>query len=506
MNFNQLITILIISFSMACNSDKTNSPSSHDHGPNGHSHGPSQPRTDLTIWTNKTELFVEYPVLVVGKPSRFAAHLTKLKDHQPLKEGQLKVTLSNTNQTQSITAEKPASMGIFKPTLNPKKSGVYTLTFDIKTPNFQDQIIIENVTVFNSVQDAVKNTAQSKDDKGITFLKEQAWKMKFQTVAVQEKHISDVIKTSGIWTTAPTDQKQLVATAKGIVNFNTLNLTKGLHVKKGQILMTITSKNLTADNLNAKIIKAKTQFQRAELEFNRKKILFDKQIITKSVFEKVEEAYLLAKTNYKTLKLNHSKQGKQIKAPFTGTLYDLHINNGDFVQEGDRLFKIAKTTSNGLEIYVTPSYANQLQQISNIWYQPKVGIWSSLKETQGTVQSVSQSVTPSNPLLTVYAQVNEFVEQPIGTYTEVHIATGPQTKGLVIPKEALLENYGLYSVIVQLSGERFERRNVTLGRQNGKEVEVLIGLLVDEVVVTTGAYQVKMASMSGQAPAHGHAH
>lgn len=506
MNINQLIYVLIISFSIACNSDKTDRDSIHDHGPNGHNHEPVIPRTDFTVWTNKSELFVEYPVLIVGKTSRFAAHLTKLKNHQPIKEGQLKVSLTNTTQKVSNTVESPASLGIFKPTIKPTKSGIYTLIFEINTPDFQDQITIENVTVFNSVKEAVKNNPQSTDDKGITFLKEQAWKMKFQTALVQEKNISDVIKTSGTWTTAPTDQKQVVATSKGIVNFNAVNLTKGLQVKKGQILMTITSENLTTSNLNSKISKAKTQFHTAELEFTRKKILYDKNIITKSAFEKIEERYLLAQTNYNTLKLGYSNQGKQIKAPFTGTLYALDINNGDFVQEGDHLFKIAKTTSNSLEVYVSPSYANQLQQISNIWYQPKVGIWSSLEETQGKVQSVSHSVHPLNPQLTIYAQVNEVVEQPMGSYTEIHIATGPQTKGLVIPKEALLENYGLYSVIVQLSGERFERRNITLGRQNGKEVEVRTGLSVNDVVVTTGAYQIKMASMSGQAPAHGHAH
>jgi CTP-dependent riboflavin kinase len=38
------------------------------------------------------------------------------------------------------------------------------------------------------------------------------------------------------------------------------------------------------------------------------------------------------------------------------------------------------------------------------------------------------------------------------------------------------------------------------------EVEILSGLAEGEMVVSIGAYQVKMASMSGQAPAHGHEH
>ena len=51
-----------------------------------------------------------------------------------------------------------------------------------------------------------------------------------------------------------------------------------------------------------------------------------------------------------------------------------------------------------------------------------------------------------------------------------------------------------------------ERRPVQLGKRNGEYVEVLTGLKAGEYVVTKGAYQVKMASMSSQVPAHGHEH
>ncbi len=95
---------------------------------------------------------------------------------------------------------------------------------------------------------------------------------------------------------------------------------------------------------------------------------------------------------------------------------------------------------------------------------------------------------------------------PEGSFTEVQLAVGTTTESLVVPASCLMEDYGYYSVMVQLSGERFERRNVTIGKRNGSEVEIARGLSLGEVVVTKGAYQVKMASMSGQAPAHGHTH
>jgi len=109
-------------------------------------------------------------------------------------------------------------------------------------------------------------------------------------------------------------------------------------------------------------------------------------------------------------------------------------------------------------------------------------------------------------LISVFAEVNEGMEMPEGSFTEVQLAVGTATESLVVPVSCLMEDYGNYSVMVQLSGESFERRNVTIGKRNGSEVEIITGLSLGEVVVTKGAYQVKMASMSGQAPAHGHAH
>ena len=129
-----------------------------------------------------------------------------------------------------------------------------------------------------------------------------------------------------------------------------------------------------------------------------------------------------------------------------------------------------------------------------------------MRESGGSIQSISKEVDKDKPLLTVYAQISEKIYMPMGSLTDVHIAYGKAEQNLLIPEDALLEDYGSYSVIAQLSGETFERRSVKPGKRNGEFVEILSGLKVDEYVVTKGAYQVKMASMSGQVPAHGHVH
>lgn len=480
----------------------------HDHGDHGHDHGTSSdiPRVDYTVWTDQTELFVEFPVFIVGEPSRFAAHFTVIDKHQAVKEGQVTVSLIKGSNGIRQTAEQPSSPGIFSPTLQPKEAGWYQLVFELKTPAYSDKIILDSIQVYATKEAAIQDNPEEEDGASISFLKEQAWKIDFQTEKVKRSDVYDVISTSGVWKEAPSNVKTLTATSSGIVSFTKSNLTVGSKVSKGQTLLTISSKGFTENNLSTEISKSKAEYDQAKAEYERKKKLHESKVVPKAEFEKVEQRYRIAKTNYESLSTGYNNGGKNITAPFNGFIKAINVSNGDFAEQGTPLSVITSQQSSLLEVSVSPDYATALTQIKDIKYQVSKGVWSNLNKYKGKVLSVSNAVSSNEPLLTIYAQVNEPVELPEGSFTKANVMFGKAQKAIAVPTSALLEDYGNYSVIVQLSGESFERRQITIGKSSGDEVEVLAGLAEEEVIVTTGAYQVKMASMSGQAPAHGHAH
>jgi RND family efflux transporter MFP subunit len=489
---------------MACQSTENHA---HD-AEGGHlTESEETPTIVHTKWTERTELFVEFPALIVGKESRFAAHFTFLDKHKPVTEGSVTVSLIDTEKGIRQTVDHPSSVGIFKPTLIPTKAGVYQLVFELKTPNLSDKITIQNVRVFENLEEAINTLGNADEDDGsITFLKEQAWKIDFQTAAAIKEDIFEVIPTSGVWEVALSDYKTVVATSSGTVDFLAENLTEGSIVAKGQLIASINSSNLSSNNLGTEIQNAKAAYEKAKSEFDRKKELYESEIVPKSEFEQVQEKYQIAKSNYETLSAGYSNGGKKIIVPFDGFIKTVTVSNGDFVEQGTSILTISKDKSSVLKVQVSSIHALNKEIIKDLWYQPTNGKWSSLMENDGVIQSIGKEVNSNRPLVSVYAKVNELVQMPQGSFTEVQIAYGKSEKVITIPELALLEDYGKYSVIVQLSGESFERRDVIIGKRNGNKVEIKEGLKVDEVVVTTGAYQVKMASMSGQAPAHGHDH
>ncbi len=488
---------------MSCNNKAEDA---HAHNPDGTHAGEEMPRLDYTIWTDRTELFVEFPALIVGNSSRFAAHFTVLDKHQPVREGSVTVSLIKGDKGIRSTVEAPSSPGIFSPTIQPKEAGNYQLVFELTTPEFSDKITIDDVTVYANTDEAIKALGVAEDDGTISFLKEQAWKIDFQTAPVVSGKIYDVINTSGVWMPSSGSTKSLAAKSNGVVDFKVDNLTEGTAVKQGQLLMSLNSQGLASNNLSTDIASAKAKFQQAKSEYERKKELYESKIVPKSEFEKVESSFEISKANYQSLVAGVSGGSKQIRAPFDGFIKSISVSNGDYVDQGVSLVTIGTHQSKVLKTQLAPNYGLTMDNVQGIWYQTSDGQWKDVTDAEGKILSIGKDVERENPLISVFAQVNIEVDMPEGSLTSVQIAMGDATQNTMIPVNALLEDYGSYSVIVQLSGESFERRPVKIGKRNGENVEIIQGLEVGEVVVTKGAYQVKMASMSGSTPAHGHEH
>ena len=488
---------------MSCNNK---SEDAHAHNEDGSHVGEEIPRLSHTIWTDKTELFVEFPALIVGNGSRFAAHFTVLDKHQPVQEGSVTVSLIKDGKGIRNTVDAPSSPGIFSPAIQPKEEGNYQLVFELTTPEYSDKITIDDVTVYANIDEAIKALGTEEEDEGISFLKEQAWKIDFQTAPVVSGKIYDVINTSGVWMPSPGSTKSLAAKSNGVVDFKVNNLTEGTAVKQGQLLMSLNSQGLASNNLSTDIASAKATFQQAKSEYERKKELYESKIVPKSEFEKVESSFEIAKANYQSLVSGVSGGSKQIRAPFDGFIKSITVSNGDYVEQGVALVTVGTHQSRVLKAQLAPNYGLTMGNVQGIWYQDNDNQWKDVTDAEGKILSIGKDVERENPLISVFTEVNATVDMPIGSLTPVQIAMGNATQNTMIPVNALLEDYGSYSVIVQLSGESFERRPVKIGKRNGENVEILEGLQVGEVVVTTGAYQVKMASMSGSTPAHGHEH
>src|SRR5713226_10640197 len=108
------------------------------------------PTLDVTDWTEKTELFMEYPPLVAGKTALFAVHLTQMADFKPVTAGQAKVefTPEAGGQLTALTGPKPSRPGAFRVEGAVPAVGRYRWALVLDAPGLTDRHDLGTVTVF----------------------------------------------------------------------------------------------------------------------------------------------------------------------------------------------------------------------------------------------------------------------------------------------------------------------------------------------------------------------
>src|SRR5688572_25262384 len=104
----------------------------------------------ITLWTDSTELFMEHPALIVGAPDKFAVHLTDLTDFAPLRSGRITLRFEPKDGGPPVVVRQdaPRSPGIYGPSPEFTKPGVYDLTLIVESAQARDSITVRNLRVY----------------------------------------------------------------------------------------------------------------------------------------------------------------------------------------------------------------------------------------------------------------------------------------------------------------------------------------------------------------------
>ncbi len=480
--------------------------SADDHG-HEHETGSLEPLV-YTVYSDKTELFVEFKPLVVDSKSSFAAHFTILGERfLPLTSGKVTVSLIVGESGIRHSTDTASSPGIFRLALVPKTGGKGKLVFEIETEDYRDQIIIDNIMVYADEQAALDNQKETVIPDEIVYLKEQAWKVEFANAAVKKTAFSDIIKASGQILSAPGDEKQVTASASGIVSFTGGKSIIGSEVSQNMPLFTISGGNLAENNLDANYQGAKANYDKAKADYERAQELVKDQIISQAAYLQTKNAFDNAKTVFNAMGRNYSTSGQIVRSPMGGFVKNILVNEGQFVQAGTPLAVVSKNKNLILQASVSQKYFNKLPSITSANFKP-IGS-EQVFDTQmlnGKITSYGKSTTSGSAFLPVTFQIDNIGNLISGSVAEVYLKSTPLPDALVIPVSALMEEQGNYYVYVQLGGESFQKREIKIGASDGEYLQVLSGIEEGERVVTKGAYQIKLSAASGELPAHGHEH
>jgi RND family efflux transporter MFP subunit len=503
-----------------------------DHSREGDDHHHEDKTAQITVWSDRYEVFAEHRLVPVNVATKFVTHVTDLRTLEPRREGQIKFVLRQGNDAPVEKVEKePTRAGIYEAILTFPKAGDWSVAVLIPTESGETTVTLPPVKVYGSEHDAQHGNVPEAPE-GITFLKEQQWKILSKAEPVSKRRLVERVRLPASVTARPGSQaavtpplagRLLAAPGKSLP-------TVGDTVQDGQVLALVQP---MASELAVKLAEAEAEDVRAKLAVDQAEQVFKRteklaQAQAKSARE-LQEAEFALKSAQARLEAARAVQSAfqqarassgdatttvpaiELKAPIAGVLVrQSGAALGEWVTPDKPLFTILDSGTVFVEARVPESAIARLSGAKGASAELPGMRGSFLPltgEGRGRFVFLSPQVdTATRTVALVYETANREGRLRVGQQLMLHVETAHAEDAVAIPDAAIVEEDGQPVCYVQVSGETFEKRALTLGFRDGNFVQVLSGVKEGERVVTKGAMPIRLAAASRVIPEHGHAH
>lgn len=267
--------------------------------------------------------------------------------------------------------------------------------------------------------------------------------------------------------------------------------TIGDRVKKGELLATIDAPEQDQELAQARAARdqAAARADLARLTQERWESLRRHDGVSQQDLEEKRSALVqaradLAAADANVRRLEELQSFRRITAPFAGVITRRSVDVGNLVGAGTKeLFALAQTDPLRLTVWVPQAYAGTV----------KVGAEAGVavaelagKRFPATVENVAGGLDPTTKALQVDVRLpNPDGRLLPGAYAEVTLALAGGVPALVVPSSVLMIRADGPRVAVVDEGGRIAFRPVRLGRDLGRETEIVEGITAEDTLVVS---------------------
>jgi membrane fusion protein, heavy metal efflux system len=491
----------------------------HDHG-DGHAHGAAAaeaPTLAITRWTDRYELFIELPVPEPGKPVSYHAHVTRLDGFQAVTEGTFRVRYKTpTGVAAEAQIQGVKRPGIFVPEGPAPQAGTYPLEAVYEHAGVTDVFDCGTVKVQSPPAVPPEEPGST-----ITFLKESQWKIPFGTAWAGERPLASETELPATVEPAGTDQLTVAAPTGGRFFHNPkLSLAEGTRVKKGDVIGTIVP-TVAGDDFNRlQLAVEESRLEKSQLEREiqrveplvQQNLLPERRLIElKNQLERESARLSSASSRLGRVTASGGDGGLQVRSTIEGLVSQVLVPNGEPVAGAAPLVRIGGTDHlwvrarfvarpsasftgaepasvrlpSGARVDFSREGARFLSQLPVVETSSRVATW---------IVDVAREAKASTPTTDLRPGVSVVLSVRLGQPENV----------LAVERSAVVEINTRPFVFVQVDGEHFEKRAVTLGRSDGAYVQIVSGVRNGDRVVDKGGYDIHLASLMGTVESHRH--
>jgi RND family efflux transporter MFP subunit len=253
------------------------------------------------------------------------------------------------------------------------------------------------------------------------------------------------------------------------------------------------------------VANARAQLTLATGEFDRAKMLFEKELLSKSDFDQknaqaevarrqfdiarngaMQQYQALLAARARVMLANKALADTVVKAPFAGVVGQRLVSVGDYVQRGTKVASVLRTNPLRVQLTVPEQYSAEVAVGRSVSFEVDA---SPGQTFTGQVRYVSPALEANSRTLVVEAVVpNDSGALKPGSFATALIEQANRSPGVLTPAAAVRTVAGTSRVFV-VSGDKVEERIVTIGQAVGDLVEITSGLKAGEKVATSNVAQ-----------------
>src|SRR5215213_3270276 len=392
-------------------------------------------------------------------------------------------------------------------------------------------------------EQAAEAPAPSSPAGTVAFLMEQQWLIRMKLAQVEEQTVARQITATGRVIPAANKQAVIAPPVSGILAGGQIPRI-GQRVAQGQTIAVLQQTATSAEQAQVRAAAASISLENARLEADRRTAagevesarvrldqatkeaaraqrLYERKAFAERQLQAAETDLKAAKAGYdaavKRVEALNSTQSLAaaranvgsanasyaVRAPLSGYVTKVNKSIGEQVAAGEAILEVSNLDTVWVE---APIFERDLNRLGGGAGATFTTAAYPDQEFRGTVVDIGAVINEATRAATVIFQVpNGRRSLRIGMQANVRLDAGESVTAMMTPLSAVLDNEGKKIVYVLLSGEEFQRREVTLGDVYGDKVAILSGLNKGERVVTQGAYQIRLQELRpADAGVHSH--
>lgn len=258
-------------------------------------------------------------------------------------------------------------------------------------------------------------------------------------------------------------------------------VTEGSRVRSGDVLAVIDER----DYRNA-YNSARAAWRAAKATHDRIAALYQEQVATRSQMDDARAAMETSQATMDTAAINLERC--TIKSPMDGIVDEVHIENGQFVNDADPVANLLQIKRVKVEVSIPESDVDAVRRVDHFKVRIDALDDRIFKGRRHYLAKSSQTLARSYRLEVAIDNPEEEILP--GMFTRVEIVKHQVDNGLTVPLFSLVSSTGQQAVYVTENGVA-RLMPVQTGIQEGWQVQVTDGLKAGATVIVVGHKDVK---------------